>query len=284
VIRSSEEPFFLFTNLMEAHGPHHAIRGYDRDLYSVSNTWSSRRLDIWDIIDTDDPDAGRVAVERWRDLYGASIDYLDRRLVRFIDRVQSTTDRETTFVITADHGENLGYEADEHLLDHTSSLSEGLLHVPLVVVNPPPSWEPSGDGYVSHLDLGRILVGLAHDDPPTDIFRQRVPAEVIGISKSAFEDDPDKYAYYDRMLRCAYDYETAIKLVWDSLGDSDRYALDHDRLCWQEKVASDVGLPDWATAFFDDDIEAAKRAVREADEEREMTDETRQQLERLGYL
>jgi arylsulfatase A-like enzyme len=64
-------------------------------------------------------------LRRFRALYAASVDYLNRQVSAFVRDLLATAP-ETTVVVTADHGENLADDA-ERLFDHVSSLSEAVL-------------------------------------------------------------------------------------------------------------------------------------------------------------
>ena len=282
MIDAAEEPCFLFTNFMDAHGPVHHVLGYDSDLHSAPNDWTSFAFDDWEI-NTEGVSAAHEQDLRYhRELYGAAIDYLDRKAAAFVEDVQRQTDRETTFIVTADHGENLAYPEDEELFGHTSSLTESLLHVPCYLINPPAGYESLESAYVSHLELGELVVGLANGESP-DVFRERVPAELIGIGVGGAPRDPAEHRYWDRALRCVYDGET--KYVWDSLGGSREYELDHDRPCWQRQVDEDVAVPSWARDFFDVEIGEYKERARasEAETEREVDATVERRLEELGY-
>ena len=279
----SDRPFFGFLNLMDGHEPHRACRGYDTRLHDVPATWTTEEFDNGDVVA--DPDAYAEDLDHYRALYGTAIDYLDRKVVQFIDQIQAATDRETTFVITADHGENLGTEADDRLFGHLASLSEGVLHVPLCIVNAPDGYAETIDDYVSHLRLRDLLVGLANGETP-DVTAERIPAEVVGLTPNnadIFERNP---AHWDRMLRCVYDGEE--KTVWDSEGGIDVYDLDHARPCWQARREleedGDPTVPDWASSLFDIDVETYKREATADDHEKAVDDDTQRRLEDLGYL
>ncbi|WP_049894121.1 sulfatase-like hydrolase/transferase [Halogranum rubrum] len=280
-----ERPFVGFLNLMDGHEPHRVTRGYDDSLHDVPTTWTTEAFDNGDVVA--DPEAFEADLDNYRALYGTAVDYLDRKVTRFIDRVQAETDRETTFVITADHGENLGTETDEGLFGHLASLSEGVLHVPLCIVNAPDGYLETVDEYVSHLRLRELVVGLAADETP-DVTADRIPAEVVGLTPNnadVFERDPD---HWDRMIRCVYDGET--KTVWDSEGGVDVYDLDSARPCWQSRRERSENhdetptVPDWAHDLFDVDVETYKRAAKADDHERSVDDDARGRLEDLGYL
>lgn len=279
-IESGSEPFFLFANLMEAHTPHQPVRGYDRSLYDVPNDWSTiDGLNQWEV-NRNGLDGQEEAVENFRELYAAAIDYLDRRVAAFVERVQEATDYETTFVITSDHGENLGYATDDTMLGHTSSLSEGLLHVPLTLVNPPDGYASTEDGYVSHTKLGTLVTGLADGRTP-DVFAERIAAERI-TTTNAPDVEADEQHYWKRMLRCVYEGER--KWIWDSLGECTEYALDPERPNWQERLTEEPAVaPDWTDEFFTESMESfqGRSGVSES---ASIDAATRARLEELGYL
>ncbi|MFC6755569.1 sulfatase-like hydrolase/transferase [Halomicroarcula sp. GCM10025894] len=153
-VEEHSEPFFLFTNFMDAHAPLKHLLGFDKSMHSAPYGWSSRDFEQWRVILDGIDEDNEADVQNHRELYACAIDYLDRQVSAFIDEVQQQTERETTFVITADHGENLGFEGDNGLFGHTNSLTEALLHVPFDIVNPPGDEEREISEYVSHLDLG----------------------------------------------------------------------------------------------------------------------------------
>lgn len=288
-VRHAEEPYFLFADFADAHVPHRPTRGYDSSLYDVPNDWDSSALDTWGINLRGEIEENERELSRFRELYAASIDYLDRRVSTFVDRLLATSERETTVVITADHGENLGYAADDRLVGHEGSLSEGLLHVPLLVINPPPAGPDVSRGYVSHLQLGRLVASVARGRVP-DVTAERIPAELVGMRPTAGPlaepGHEEEYAHWNRMIRCVYDAER--KYLWDSLGNSEAYGLDVDRACWQGRVAQDVEVPQWARARFEVEISAYKRAAAEEGQafrrlREEVDDRTAERLGDLEY-
>ena len=275
LIEEGDEPFFLFANFMDAHPPLQHTLGYDRDLHSAPNGWTTADVD-----DETVRDDGKMR-RRYCDLYAAAMDYLDRRLNDLIDEIRAITERDTTVIVTADHGQNLGHPADEGLVGHVkTSLTEGVLHVPLRVVNPPEGYAPVAN-YVTHLDLPELVVGMANGEHPA-VSRDWVPAEVIGIGDA----DPDRgreNPRWDRTIRCAYEGET--KYVWDTLGARNAYELDHGRACWQRQVGEDVELPGWATEFFEGTPGSYRERVRDGGRDDDSIDTaTRDRLNDLGYL
>jgi membrane-anchored protein YejM (alkaline phosphatase superfamily) len=96
-----------------------------------------------------------------------------------ISDIHSITNCETTVIVTADHGEDLGDSPLDSSFGHTGSLSEGLLHVPLELYNPPQGYKSVYDNLVSHLDLAQLIMSIA-DESDCDISRTVAPAEIIG--------------------------------------------------------------------------------------------------------
>jgi arylsulfatase A-like enzyme len=126
-LRDEGRPFFLFVNFLEAHLPYDPPSAYRRthlaDLPAgdvVSIQWAHEyNAGIH----------GGVDWKRIRRLYGGDVHTADRYLGELVDLV----DEDTIFVVTSDHGENLG----EHgLAEHQFSVHETLLAVPLVIRAP----------------------------------------------------------------------------------------------------------------------------------------------------
>jgi arylsulfatase A-like enzyme len=167
-LREAREPVFLFTNFMQAHTPHQQFRGCDRSLHGALDGWTTASVDLWEVNIDDDLTPYEEYLYRFRGLYDGSIDYLDPAVTLFVDAVQAATSRETTVVVTADHGENPCYPAEGGLLGHTASLSEALLQVPLLVLNAPGEVADRVErGYVSHLNLPGLITGLASEELPS---------------------------------------------------------------------------------------------------------------------
>lgn len=279
-LRDETDPVFLFANYMEAHTPLRHTWLYDESMHDVPPNWSSEEVDIFEVNNSEDPTRYQEYVSNFRDIYAASIDYLDRRIDSLVDEILATTDRETTIIVTSDHGENLGTEADDHLLGHVGTLTDATLHVPLEVINPPNDATETVTEYVSHLDLPDLIVGLSRGEVP-DVRREVVPAERIGLGLSVA---PENFEFWDRMIRCAYREKT--KYEWDSLGNRCRLRVAPGQSSWQERVETDVSIPEWALSSFGEPLEDYERTAQPdtATAAVEMDAHTREQLEELGYL
>ena len=276
--RNGSEPFFMFVNYMDAHTPHQNTRGYDQTLHSVSNTWSSSRYGREELLSTQPKDDRFV--RNYRELYGTAIDYLDRVVASMIDDLMQVTAGETTIVITSDHGHNLGYESEEYQFRHVASASEGVMHVPLEIVNPPSGAPETVDRLFSQTDLYELLEALADDRWPADLGDDWIAAESVGIL--GFERDSDMPEEWNRMIRCAYNDDT--KYEWDSIGRRRRYTLPTDADNAQHLVEENCDIPDEALALFDGPLESYKSRWEGTSSDESFAQETEQRLKQLGYL
>jgi hypothetical protein len=277
---AESEPIFAFANYMEAHAPLQTTREYDSSLYDVPAGWSSNNEEIFSINTADDIARFGEYFENYRQLYAASINYLDRQLSRLIRDIMDMTNHQTTIIITADHGQNLGNRCDDHLIGHVSTLTDATLHVPLEVFNAPRVSNGTITDSISHLDLPELVVNLARGKLP-HICRDIVPAERIGLGMS---HDPENHQYWDRMIRCVYDGE--MKYEWDSLGGRYHLMTDSDQPSWQRRISNDVEISVDTSELFNVDINTYKRNAQanEVGITSEMSGGIRDQLSDLGYL
>lgn len=284
LLDDADEPVFLFANFMDTHGPRFPRLPYDESIHDLPADWSFGP-DDWEVNLADDPEQFEAEFRELRRLMAAEVDYVDKMVAKYIDRVQEATSRETTFVVTADHGENVGYSAEDHLYKHTSSVSEGVLHVPFVLVNPPEGYGSVEEGLFSHTDLRRLIRGLATGETP-DVFEEVIAAETVGICSSHRNNlEDDDLEYWDRMIRCAY--RGTEKVEWDTDGTTRRFEIDPDAPGFQTETDVDIEIPDWALEAFPEGIAVVKeRAIsedRSEEIEEEISERAMGRLESLGY-
>lgn len=284
---AGEEPAFLYANFMEAHMPHRAVSDYDQSLFSVPNSWSSYNIDNWDLNTATDSDGQVEYLENLRQLYGASIDYLDKQISEFIDWTKESTDNETTVIVTSDHGENLGYEYENNLIGHAASgLSEGLLHVPLLIFNPPDSIDVEElDRPITQLDIGTLCHSLL-DGQGLDLERKSIPAERVCLpGRDSLSNRLDQFEHWDRAERCLYHGNT--KVIWDSLGRVRKFAVGNGPSKESRSDEPIVEKPD--TKFFTETIEDYKQRIDDrcgTDIIRDTSDvdaAVKERLKNLGY-
>jgi membrane-anchored protein YejM (alkaline phosphatase superfamily) len=264
-----DEPFFMFTNLMEAHGPFEPTLAYDSKT-SVPYNWTSRKYDGWTIMNSKDPSHFADYLDNFRNLYQESVEYLDNIVCEFIDEIQSATENETTFIITSDHGELLGYPEEEYLIGHETGLREALLHVPLLVVNPPVTYEH--DGMISHLDMPKLITRLSEGKSP-NIDREMIQAERIGIVSKP-DNNVEKW---NQMTRAVYVRDQ--KFVWDSDLNSHVCILDEPSRVME---CSEANVPSKYKELFNISIDDYSKSIDMVEDDR-LDESTKKQLADLGY-
>ncbi|ELZ44926.1 sulfatase [Halorubrum coriense DSM 10284] len=273
-VKKSKEPVFAFANFMEAHEPFGHILGLDRSLHTAPRGWTSAGVDRWELITQ--PEEYEQYIQWMKELYAAHVDYLDRIIASLAEELGENT----TIIVTADHGENFGAESgDDGLFVHTSSLSEGLLHVPLEILNPPESVNRNISDYVSHLQFPEIVTSIANETIP-ELTWSEVPAEVMGMA--AGTDPPSNEEYWNRTIRCAY--RESEKMEWDTEENTVCYRITEGNPNQQEEHSNDIQVPDWALNQFEVPIQDARQRALERSSEIVVDDSTSARLEDLGYL
>lgn len=166
--RDSERPFFAFFNYMEAHRPLIPPRALRERMMLPADVEASFETEI-DWTETwgycfglQEIDARELELSKGTyDAALLELDGLFAELMRSLDEQGLTED--TLVVLTSDHGEHLG---EHHLLDHQYSLSQILIHVPLVVRFPGKLAAGRDARPVMSLDLFPTLLELAGVEAP----------------------------------------------------------------------------------------------------------------------
>jgi hypothetical protein len=134
-----DRSFFWFVNLIECHSPYLPPRPYGglgRWARGRAAVEAHRHLNFLSILRTcagGEPVAP-AALERMRQLYAGAIRYLDDWIADLLEALDASGAlAETTVIITADHGENLG---EGGLITHALSLDDRLIRVPFVAAGP----------------------------------------------------------------------------------------------------------------------------------------------------
>lgn len=279
-ISHSSEPFFLYVNVMDAHEPLHDYVGYRDEIASPPRGWTSSTYDMSTLR------RGRGNAERatdhesfleiYRKVYAAAIDYLDRRLQELIEDIYRASDLETTVIITADHGEELGSQADNYNFGHWNSLSESLINVPFLLVNPPENISPDKTALHSHQNLGEVLTSLAENEW-TDVSKEVVGAEFL--SDIGADEVPESETHITRrVLRCAI--RDGEKIVWSF---SEESTIPTQVSPQDDK--KEIQIESWAKSIFNRSIaEIGNERLGKSDPKEDMSDIAKQRLEELGYL
>lgn len=272
-LNRSDEPTFVFANVMDAHGPLTNVRGYDRSIISGKHRNSSPEVNPLATNLDKEFEEKREEIKAYRELYAAAVEYTTRKVVDFC----SSLSDDTAVVVTSDHGEQLDDVAGKRRFGHiTPDLTEELLHVPLVIVNADLTLDESDP--VSHLDLGELVTSIAGE---TEFRRERpIAAEVAGLGVAHPPEDHEDFDYWNRTSRCVYLDSATGKYVWDSLGNASYYERDGKGNYALKRSGGSEILPSEVTNVFTTDIDD----VRTESQTGGVEGSVKSKLEELGYL
>jgi arylsulfatase A-like enzyme len=234
--RADDRPFFAFLNLMEAHTrrtPTQASR------VAIGLTPAQIALGLQTNADFDQlkrANRGEVTyteaeIEAMRGVYDATLrDLDDATAAVFTALAASGHADDTVVVVVSDHGDQIG----EHgLYGHNGSVSEALVHVPLVIRAPglPPGRH---DAPVSTADVFGTIADLAGAPVPgaSTLRAPRTPVVTQltaphGVRPGAPERAPDG-TYLPHRRRFDAVYDGGWKLTTSSAGETWLFDLDAD--------------------------------------------------------
>ena len=295
----ADRPWFAVLNYMEAHRPLVPARTYRERVmtpeqvahsYTVDRSW----LPIWSytvgLREYSDRDLAAMA-----GTYDAAIAELDDLFADLLAQLEAAGELEdTAIILTADHGELLG---EHHMLDHQYSLHRPLTAVPLVVHYPPLVESGREARPVMTLDLYPTLLELAGLDAsakrhsparslltPADS-RARVAEysaanidPLLGVERQypGWRADP-----WNRVLRLLDDGR--YQFIWASDGRHELYDLERDPRELHNLMETEPAIGARMQAELDS-IVAVLAEKRPAQPARELSPETRELLQGLGYL
>ena len=294
---AGEEPFFCYLHYNEPHRPFVPPLPWQNRYIDEIDPTVEEAIDI--AMDIHRDMHARVAsgdplTEREREallaMYDAEVAYTDECIGRLHDRVRGLdTDRETLFLVTADHGEMLG---DRGLLAHNLVVDDALVNVPLVATGLGALTDEDGlglanDDLVQHTDLMRTLLEAGEAD--TDGIQGvdlRTGCREFAISQRS-PTDFELYLEHDPSFETSRFHEG---LLTGLRTEAHRYQRSEDR-------AELLVLPDEATDVSDAKPELAAELDKRLDEwlategapvgegrDAEFDEAMRRQLSDLGYV
>ncbi|WP_457751202.1 sulfatase-like hydrolase/transferase [Thermococcus sp.] len=148
------QPFFLFSNLMEAHEPYHRSESPHALIESFMDNLARGYLN-W----------GQVAL--WRKIYPKEVEYLGAKVLELLSILkQKKILSNTMIIITSDHGQLIG---DHGRIGHGVFLYDELIRVPLFIKYPETieanSIETPADdnrnAYISLTTLKKFILNIA---------------------------------------------------------------------------------------------------------------------------
>jgi len=132
---NAQQPFFLFTNFIDPHGPYLPPKRF-RNLYhsGKERILDRRQIPPYQFVD------GSLDFYDYLDRYDGEISYIDEALGMLIEELKRRGLWDDALIVfTADHGEHLGDHTDiirKWLLNHLPSVWEATAHVPLIIQLP----------------------------------------------------------------------------------------------------------------------------------------------------
>ncbi|MCU0728356.1 MAG: sulfatase [Planctomycetes bacterium] len=202
--RRGGRPFFLFVNDMEPHVPYtppqETTPAFLPPGVPATTVAAARELTAGNLFGHNcrARPLGAGTLAAISGLYDGEIACLDAEIGRFVEalRGRGLLDR-TLFVVTADHGENLG---DHGLTDHMFSLHRSVRHLPMVVRYPPAI--PAGkvvDDLVRLEDVAPTVLEIAGLEPLVAIDGLTLRGDVTGRLSYGAADAP--HGLLDRLAK-----------------------------------------------------------------------------------
>ncbi len=241
---ASPHPYFLFVNLMDAHGPYLPLKNANRPFSGGPVLDKSLAVPEcgWRLLHERNtaPGAARpgldqqlaVVSQRLIDLYDDCLLGMDAEIGKFMSGLEKTGMLANSWVvITSDHGEHFG---DHDQFGHGSSLYNAMTHVPLILIPPLGSGEPGHDASlalrgrrismpVSHRDLPRTIAALLHASDANPFPGRSLACQWTGVNPCP--QQPVLSQLQDPQLRGeSFRTENVIKI--DSLIDGDHILIE----------------------------------------------------------
>jgi len=304
-----DEPFFVFVNFVEVHGPYPPPPGFRNRFLSrgiparlVRSAATRRAAGYYLNKQSISPAEFRVL----SDLYDGEVGYADALVGAVVDEIEAAGALDDSLiVITSDHGENLGEHGH---FRHVFSLYNDTVRVPLVALLPAGAragevrTEP-----VSLVDVFATLLSVAGLEPDDASPSRNILAPRLGVGPIFAEyyyplqalgmfdlDDPkarQAVAPYLRRLRSVQ--SDGWRLLWSSDGSFELYDVANDPNETVDRV-DDSGAQPQAQRLRDALASFVERgggpkplpdgAATTPGAFRDLDPETEQQLRELGYL
>jgi len=255
------QPFLLFTNFMDPHGPYHPPARF-REMFRSDR---QRLLEAQEI-----PRYQRIGDERnfydYLDRYDAEIRYVDEALRILIDELRRRGLWDESLVIfTADHGESLG----EHgvYFEHHLYVYEETVRVPLLirfpqVTDPPGAWRPRRvSSLCSPLDLMPTILAFLGLEPEQPLDGRNLLPVLAG------EEQPERLIFLEFPSVATPGGKLPDMFAVRSAGQKLICIVDPDsgRLLWQQFYDIQADPNEQQGRAVNPDVPGEQRLARELD-------------------
>lgn len=129
---NDQQPFFLFTNFIDPHGPYRPPQRF-RNMYrsQKKRIIDPKQIPLYQVVD------GSLDLYDYLDRYDGEISYTDEAMGMLIAELKSKGLWDDALIVfTADHGEHLGDHTDivrKFLLNHMPSVWDATARVPMII-------------------------------------------------------------------------------------------------------------------------------------------------------
>lgn len=229
--QNGEQPFFLFLNYMDAHGPYNCApsEGFP-DLGEVTPSNQLLRA-LHPVVCGEDEPLPTDSLDHLIAQYDNALANLDIGLGQLFEKLRELElfDK-ALIVITSDHGEYFG---EHRLLAHSKDVYEEAMHIPLVVKAPRQTAGRVDDGLVSHVHIPGLILSHVDFDALSqveqDTFQRHWPrAALLGENYySRAHDLREEWGQRFRRVRRTV-YHEDYKYIESSDGNHELYDLRAD--------------------------------------------------------
>jgi arylsulfatase A-like enzyme len=296
------QPFLIFVNLIGPHSPYSSSGSYRQRF--LTNPGIPLESNMWRQYYTGRRSFSDDEIQHLNELYDAEILHADHLVGQMMDElVARDLWNDTVFIVTSDHGENIG---DHAHVDHVFSLFETTTKIPMVAFGR--GLFPEGatsDAPVQLTDIFPTVLEAAGIDP------SEFPTHGYSMVGDAVPDDREifcEYYYPSQVLSCygREEYRKSpllapylrrirsltqgdMKFVWGSDGRHELYDLSSDPDESTNLIESDAHadvatllearLTDWYAELSPDQAREPG-----ADDTDTLDEATKEALRSLGYL
>ena len=296
------QPFLIFVNLIAPHSPYNSSRQFRNSFVTKPGLGVDNNM--WRQYYTGRRSFSADEIQHLNELYDAELLYTDYLVGRMIDElVARDLWDDTVFIVTSDHGENIG---DHAHMDHVFTLFETTTKIPLIAHGPelfpegtttdlpvqltdifPTVLEIAGVDVQDFPSHGYSLLGTAVPEDREIFTEYYYPTQVLSCYGREEHRHSPLLARYLRRIRSLTSGD--MKFVWSSDGKHELYDLSQDpgelRNLIDSKAHAELSrdmearLTDWFLGFEQDGSSEPR-----GDDSEELDEATKEALRSLGYL
>jgi len=296
------QPFLIFVNLIAPHSPYNSSKQF-------RNTFVTRpeirvESDMWRQYYTGRRSFSADEIQHLNELYDAELLYTDHLVGEMVDElVARDLWNDTVFIVTSDHGENIG---DHAHMDHVFTLFETTTKIPLIAHQPelfttgrtadvpvqltdifPTVLEIAGVDIRDFPSQGYSLLGMAVPEDREIFTEYYYPAQVLSCyGKEEHRQSPLLTPYLRRIRSLA---RGDMRFLWGSDGRHELYDQARD----PEELTNLIESEEYAEVRHDmetrlttwfQELEQDAGDEPRGDDSEELDEETKEALRSLGYL